>query len=342
MVVGAPFPVGVADAAEPSGMAPPGPSALPGFTQRSVTDFTGTSLPGNWGTFADPAAGDPGSQWSPTHVTVGGGVLSLNAWRDPAYADQWVTGGACDCADPHTYGAFFVRSRETGPGPTVVELLWPTSGWPPEIDFNETNGSTTFSFATLHWASQDLQTQVRRAVDLTQWHTWGVVWTPTSVVYTLDGRPWGVVNAPGEVPHVPLTLHIQQQTWCSQGYACPTSDQSTLVDWVAYYAYTPRVATIGPFAAGSAAIDAPVRRALDAAALAIARHRDPVVSVVGSGDPGPGGSTLGRRRAQSARAYLLARLAALGDRSVLVAALPEPASSAARGLSARVVSLTVG
>ena len=26
---------------------------------------------------------------------------------------------------------------------------------------------------------------------MTQWHTWGVIWTPTSITYTVDGSVWG-------------------------------------------------------------------------------------------------------------------------------------------------------
>jgi len=26
--------------------------------------------------------------------------------------------------------------------------------------------------------------------DLTQWHTWGVIWSATSIIYTVDGQEW--------------------------------------------------------------------------------------------------------------------------------------------------------
>jgi beta-glucanase (GH16 family) len=164
-------------------------------------------------------------------------MLQLNTWQDPAYSDEWVTGGVCQCGYSQTYGAYFVRSRLTGPGPTGVELLWPVADvWPPEIDFNETGGDTTSTSATLHFGSSNSQDQQTLSIDMTQWHTWGVIWTPTSITYTVDGRAWGTVAVSSEIPDQAMTLDLQQQTWCGSGWACPTSDQSMDVDWVAEYA----------------------------------------------------------------------------------------------------------
>jgi len=232
------FPIGTPDGTEPSGMAPPSASALSGFSQSYVTDFSGSTLPSGWFTYSGKPGGDPGGQWDAGHVSVSGGLLSLNTYQDPSYNNEWVAGGLCQCGVTNTYGAYFVRSRVTGSGPTGVELLWPTVGWPPEIDFNETNGQTTGTSATDIWgpASGKSQKQVRLNIDMTQWHTWGVIWTPTSITYTVDGRVWGtMVSGTVSVPNVPMTLDLQQQTWCSSGFACPTSQQSMQVDWVAEY-----------------------------------------------------------------------------------------------------------
>jgi beta-glucanase (GH16 family) len=219
-------------------MAPPSANTLSGYSQSYVTDFSGNSLPSGWYTYSGTPGGDPGGQWDPAHVTVGGGLLTLNTYQDPAYNNEWVAGGLCQCGHTQTYGAYFVRSRVTGLGPTGVELLWPTVGWPPEIDFNETGGGTGSTTATDIWgpASGKSQNQIRLNIDMTQWHTWGVIWTPTSITYTVDGRVWGTMaTGTVSVPNVPMTLDLQQQTWCSSGWACPTSQQSMQVDWVAEY-----------------------------------------------------------------------------------------------------------
>jgi len=234
---GTPYPVGTADSSEPSGMAPPSADAMPGFAQSYVSDFSGSNLPGGWSTFAGSPGGDPGAQWASNHVTMSDGMLQLNTWQDPAFGNRWVAGGLCQCGVSDTYAAYFVRSRTTGAGPTVVQLLWPEGHvWPPEVDFNETDGTTGHTSATLHWGSANLQDQRRLKVDMTQWHTWGVIWTPTEVIYTVDGQEWGAVKIASEIPDQAMTLDLTQQTWCASGWACPTSPQSMQVDWVAEYA----------------------------------------------------------------------------------------------------------
>ena len=92
--------------------------------------------------------------------------------------------------------------------------------------------------ATTIWAingSNRSQVQSRLTIDMTQWHTWGVIWTPSSITYTVDGRAWGSVTTPSEIPNQAMWLTLQQQTWCSSGFACPSAPQSMQIDWVAEY-----------------------------------------------------------------------------------------------------------
>lgn len=318
------FPVGTTDPADPSGMGPPGPNAFPGYVETYSTDFSGTVLPPGWEVFTGAASGDPGSQWGAAHVSVDGGVLSLTAYQDAAYGNEWVTGGLCLCGagQAHTYGAYFVRSRVTGAGPTLVELLWPAVGWPPEIDFNETSGVTTGATATVHWTPANLQQQLAIRVDETQWHTWGVIWTPTSILYTIDGRVWGEITNPVEVPTVPMTLHIQQQTWCSSGFACPTSDQSTQVDWVAEYEAAPsQPMDVGLFARGSSYPTTAIRTQVEQLAERVRAQGVRLVSLTGYGDA-PSSSlrtqVVGRARALAVRSLLVHDLAQLHDPGVIV------------------------
>lgn len=233
------YPVGSPDSSEPSGYAPPSASDLPGFTQSYVSDFTGSTLPAGWDTYSGQPGGDAGAQFGgASHVSVSNGLLSLNTFQDPNYNNEWVTGGLCQCGHSQTYGAFFVRSRMTSAGATNVELLWPVANvWPPEVDFSETYGGTSYSMATTHWGSANSQIQHTVNTDMTQWHTWGVIWTPTTLTYTLDGNVYGTVTNPLGIPQQAMTLDMQQQTWCSQNWACPTAPTSMQVDWVSEYSY---------------------------------------------------------------------------------------------------------
>jgi len=147
-----------------------------------------------------------------------------------------VTGGICQCSVSHEYAAYFVRSRVTGAGPTEVELLWPTANtWPPEIDFNETGGSITSTTNSAHYGSTNHIVGSRVKIDMTQWHTWGVIWTANEIIYTVDGRVWGEVTGASNISSVPMTLDLEQRQECMEHRQCPTAPESMQVDWVAEY-----------------------------------------------------------------------------------------------------------
>ena len=230
------YPLGTPDNTEPSGEAMPGPDAMPGYRLGYENDFTGTTLPPGWDVFTGVPGGDPGGHFGSAHVVVSGGLLQLNAWEDPKYQDRWVTGGLCQCSVARTYGAYFVRSRVTGPGPNEVALLWPvTNVWPPEIDFNETGGLLSSTTSSVHFGATNTIIQRNVTIDMTQWHTWGVIWTPNSIVYTVDGRYWGAVTVPSYIPRIRMTLDLEQRAMCSEARQCPIVPVSMLVDWVAEY-----------------------------------------------------------------------------------------------------------
>jgi len=232
------YPLGNVDSSEPSGYDPPSANAMSGYTMTYSNDFTGTTLPSGWTAYSGTAAGDPGSLWAPSQVKVSGGMLQLTTSQLPADNNDWVSGGAGQSGEALTYGAFFVRSRMTGVGPTQVELLWPTGGWPPEVDFDETYGGDTLTQATLHYTSANLTIHNNLTIDMTQWHTFGIVWSPASIIFTVDGTEWASITTTSVIPDQPMGLDIQQQTWCSSGFACPTASASTDVDWVAEYSPT--------------------------------------------------------------------------------------------------------
>jgi hypothetical protein len=230
------YPIGVADANEPSGFSPPASNSLAGYSQDYVSDFAGTTVPEGWDVFFGVPGGDPGGQFGKRHVVVANGVLRLNAWRDQQYKDHWVTGGLCQCGLKRTYGAYFVRSRVTGAGPNEVELLWPFNNkWPPEIDFNESAGSVTSSSSTIHWSPINHIEQRHLSINMEQWHTWGLVWTPSAVTYIVDGQVWGRITNPNEITKTPMTLDLEQIALCSLHRECPTRPVSMLVDWVSEY-----------------------------------------------------------------------------------------------------------
>ena len=145
---------------------------------------------------------------------------------------------------------------DNGQGVSLVALLWPTTDtWPPEIDFTEDNGVSprTVDTATEHWGTAANPSQVNDtlAVNLSQWHTVGVEWTPGKIVYTMDGVPWAT-EANSNVSDVPMQLAVQTQAWqCnSAGTGWETCVDGTTpaevdmdVDWIAVYALSPEPAS---------------------------------------------------------------------------------------------------
>ena len=225
---------------------------IPGWREVFSDNFTGSSLDSQWTAYWGVPGGDPGGFFDPTHVTVSGGELVIGAYKDPsdvawdAGPNTYVTGGVSSSPSfAQTYGKYLVRFRfGAGVGIAHAILLWPQSNtWPPEIDFSEDNGANRQTdYATLHFGAANTQVQSNVKVDLTQWHTLGVEWTPGRLVYTLDGRDWATVTG-ADVPSAPMVLDIQTQAWAcgtSSWEHCPNVTTPThvnlYVDWAVAYA----------------------------------------------------------------------------------------------------------
>jgi hypothetical protein len=234
---------------DPSGKSmPTTPPA--GYLAFFADDFTSSTLGSNWHEYSGDDFGvydgQAGTTWDPSHVTVGNGLLTLRTYQDPARAgpnSPWVEGGVALWPNSSlTYGEYLVRSRVTSAtGVTQVMTLWTDTTWPPEIDFNESNG--TNSSGATEWynganGATQLQPGVPSGVDLTQWHTWGVITTPSTITYTVDGKTWATM--PNYVA-TPTHLTLQQMVWpCADPYeTCPNSstppEVDMQIDWVAVY-----------------------------------------------------------------------------------------------------------
>lgn len=223
---------------------------LPGWRQVFVENFDGPLRAQRWGRYSGQPGGDPGGYWAPSHAVVSNGALRLESYRDPRYGDRWVSGGVSSApALRQTYGKYVVRFRiDGGKGIAGVLLLWPSgNGWPPEIDFAEDGGAGAgrdTMTATLHYGAQNATIQRTVSADFTRWHTMGVEWTPGTLTYTLDGKPWASVHS-SHVPSQPMELDLQTQTGTCGDPSAPCPDASTPshvtmdVDWVVAYAYRP-------------------------------------------------------------------------------------------------------
>jgi len=227
---------------DPSGVAMP-EGDLPGWRQVLADDFDRDRLGDDWFAYTGQPEGDPGGWFEPSHVSVGDGLLTIGAWREPARDDIYVTGGVSNQNRlMQTYGRYDVRFRmDRGTGIAYALLLWPRGdALLPEIDFAEDNGrNRDLLYASLHQPGGVTTNTV--AADFTQWHTAGVEWRPGELVFTLDGRPWSRLTG-DQVPSEPMGLALQSQAWyCGHSWeACPDATTPARVDlqvdWVAVYA----------------------------------------------------------------------------------------------------------
>jgi beta-glucanase (GH16 family) len=227
---------------------------LPGWRQTVADDFTGGSLPADFyqSAYEGHPSNDPSQgTWLPSHVVVTNGMLELRDYQDPAsndpQADNW-TGGGVMMSETQTYGMYEVRMKCTpGAGVSCIALLWGTNTWPPEIDFYEdapTDNTREGMSATAHFSSATQQIQKDLSgIDMTQWHTYGVVWTPSTISYTVDGTTWASFANPDDNANDrygfagPMNLGLQIQVGDGAFPTSQTPSEVDLdVDWIVAYA----------------------------------------------------------------------------------------------------------
>ncbi|HTT53552.1 MAG TPA: glycoside hydrolase family 16 protein [Streptosporangiaceae bacterium] len=219
------------------------PGSMPGWRLVYTTDFPGNSLPSGWDAYTGQPGGDPYGSWNPANVSVGGGALHLLATSSGQ-------AGVAYYGNPQTYGMYLVRMKgDYEPGLSInnLAILWPSANgvWPPEVDFFQDLGGSRQSFSASLHAGPDgnggccVIASPTQDNNGTQWHTYGVEWTPTAITYTVDGRPWGSVQRsslapPAQWPTIPMNLTLQSQ---NQASAQPNGQTETMtVAWVAEYA----------------------------------------------------------------------------------------------------------
>lgn len=125
------------------------------------------------------------------------GVLSIEARPTPAAAKPQLwnmpyTSGmlSTEKTAAWTYGFFEMRARmPAGKGLWPAFWLLPVDGsWPPEIDIVETLGhEPTIVHQSLHGEGHGTRSVTLRGKDITQWHIYGLEWTPDSIAWHLDG-----------------------------------------------------------------------------------------------------------------------------------------------------------
>ena len=216
------------------------------FTTVFFDDFNGNSLDrGIWRSVYSGDYHNGAFAWSPGQIEVGGGQLTLPIEND---GSGWAAGGLSTIPDGQTYGSYEFRARiDAGQGTGGVILLWPSdNSWSDEVDIIETYRANRDGFAfTNHgtpWETQYID------VDVSDWHTYRLDWTPGELLLMVDGQEVGRMTH--DVPSQEMSFGIQGHVFdASESWFGGAPDRSTPgrvdieVDWVRVSSYTPGAGT---------------------------------------------------------------------------------------------------
>ena len=184
-------------------------------------EFNGTSLDrSKWPIIygGDQLYWNGAFRWDSRMVSVGNGSLNIGLEKQPD--GIWETSGISAAPQPSwgapgfpfTYGKVEIRAKASqevdGAGPCF--LLWPASNdhWPPEVDILETpHGRGMF---TNHWAGpngEDTYETTQFDLDYSQWHVYGLEWTPNRLTMTVDGQVMKTYT--DHIPSEPMVVGLQ-------------------------------------------------------------------------------------------------------------------------------------
>ena len=214
----------------PSGAAIP---SLDGWRLKFGDNFTGGSVDSHAWSLYDGGSGSPKAA---SNVKVHDGMVTLQVAK---HGNAWSGAGMCGCrVTTGTYGTYLLRVRyDHGLGAHAYALMWPTHGWPPEVDFMEYDARDSthhLLMLTNHYSSANLMQHAFIPGDYRKWHTIGLEWTPTELRYTLDGRTTEVMK--GHVPHQPMWVGIANSLGNQVRPGATTPNPVDLdIDWFAYY-----------------------------------------------------------------------------------------------------------
>jgi beta-glucanase (GH16 family) len=201
-------------------------------------DFNGSALDtSKWSVYGPWIPGHAGNGIRDGRaITVANGLLTITARM---INGTLVSGGMSNRLD-QKYGKFEFRVR-TDADPTQatsgVVLTWPQSGrWPidGENDIYETGTDPDRKpvASYIHYGSTNQQYWFHHSgVDGTQWHTFAMEWTPSSIKILRDGAVvWTVTNTTA-IPDVAHHLSIQLDAFKSS----MSGSVRLQVDWVKIY-----------------------------------------------------------------------------------------------------------
>jgi hypothetical protein len=172
---------------------------------------------------------------SPAQVTISNGILNI------AGTANGTTGGLNLRTPRQKYGKWSIRAKApagTGKYHPVV-LLWGegagsgTTAITGEIDILEVwqRPNRDRNSTTVHYGNGAGMVTGTANVDMTQWHTYHLTWTPTKISVAIDDNPpyWELTDA-SKFPQVAMDVCIQLDWFPNENF--PNGTASMQVDWV--------------------------------------------------------------------------------------------------------------
>jgi beta-glucanase (GH16 family) len=233
---------------EPTPEPTPTPSPTPGGQPSFHEEFNGSSLDtAKWVALDRPGDASNSEQqcYSPSHVSQGGGLLTLRTDVSTCPDGKPYTSGAIQMRSfSFTYGTVEFRSKESGgQGTWPAEWLLgsncqqtnvvsadnnPPCNWPnpgsDEIDIAEIMGHNLNTVNQAIHSGGNNDSCRARASDVSEnWHTYQLVWSPGSLVWKIDGVV--TCSMTDGVPSTPMFLIINTAVGGSGGGSV---DASTL------------------------------------------------------------------------------------------------------------------
>ena len=233
----------VAPAAQAATEVVDSPGHLPGWNQDFVDNFDSGLNTGVWGRYeTDSPTQGKASEWDAANAFTENGSLVIRT--HDAGGGDWRSGGVSSGPGfAAAQGKWAVRAKfDRAYGVSYAFLLYPQGGgWPPEVDFAEGVSGGDYVMSTLHWSSANLtDSRFNHDVDMTQWHTYGVILSDDKVEFTVDGSVWTTIDNHGS-PRIPMWLGLQagaKHCAGSTGECLSSStpkDSQITIDWAAHW-----------------------------------------------------------------------------------------------------------
>jgi beta-glucanase (GH16 family) len=194
---------------------PARPEVADAWTIAFADEFEGNaSDPSKWLVLdADPGHKTTINTASKSMVAVHDGSMFLSAAPTPEDKAFPYAAGYVDTRGlfAQTYGKIEFRARcQYAPG--VWYALWgkPWKSLVPEIDIEFLAEDTSQAWFVNHWALPPVPADERRGfttvngLDITEFHTYTIVWKPDLIEWQIDGNPFRRVTDPALIPHEPM------------------------------------------------------------------------------------------------------------------------------------------